>query len=113
MRDLPKTPAYNLVPAHMLPKLPATGDTAEKSDPMVHIKLFDPTGSWTWFIIEYDPEDRVAYGWVCGFEKEFGSFSLAELEQHRGHFGLGIERDLHFKPCRISKLPKRFRPDYL
>lgn len=112
MEKKTSTPAYDLIPDKVLPNLPKTGETAEEQDPVVHVKLFDPTGSWTWFIIEYDPDDRICYGWVCGIEQEFGSFSLAELEEFRGRLALGIERDLHFEPCRVSKLPDPYRPKY-
>ncbi len=33
-----------------------------------------------------------------GFEVEIGSFSLSELQTTKVRFGLGIERDLHFRP---------------
>ncbi len=64
--------------------IPKNGETSEQLDSIVHIKLFDSAGSWTWYVIEYDPDDRICYGWVCGFEQEFGSFSLAEMESIRG-----------------------------
>jgi hypothetical protein len=62
-------------------------------------KLFDPTGSWTWLILNQDPKDPdYLWGIVNGFEVEMGSFSLSELESVKGRFGLGIERDKWFKP---------------
>ena len=60
------------------------------------MKLFDPTGRWTWFIFEYNPETREAFGLVDGFDAELGYFSMAELVAHRGVYGLPIERDLHW-----------------
>jgi len=39
-----------------------------------------------------------------GFEKELGYFSLSELENLRGLFGLKVERDLHFKPIRLKDI---------
>ena len=38
----------------------------EVKDPKVIAKLFDPCGSATWFITEYCPERKLAYGYVCG-----------------------------------------------
>jgi len=62
-------------------------------------KFFDPTGSWTWYVMNQDPNDPdYLWGIVQGFEVEIGSFSLSELQSIRGRFGLGIERDLHFQP---------------
>jgi hypothetical protein len=64
------------------------------------VKLFNPCGAATWLLTEIDPDNEdVAWG-LCdlgmGFP-EFGAVSLKELAAIRGPFGLGIERDLHFK----------------
>jgi hypothetical protein len=68
-------------------------------DATVYVKFFDPTGAATWFATEYDPEQRLFFGWAMLFTKEegeLGYFSLDELESVKGRFGLGIERDMHF-----------------
>jgi len=64
-------------------------------DAIVIAKFFDPTGSWSWFATEYDLEARIFFGYVIGFEQEWGNFSLDELESVRCGLNLGIERDLH------------------
>jgi len=71
------------------------GSDLEKQ--VVVAKFFNPTGTGTWYLINQDPEDP-DYCWgICHiFEWEVGSFSKSELENYRGKFGLGIERDLHF-----------------
>lgn len=62
-------------------------------------KFFDPTSAWTWYLLNQDPEDPdYLWGIVKGNEVEIGSFSLSELQRHRGRFGLGIERDICFRP---------------
>jgi len=68
-------------------------------DQMVVAKFFDPCGSWTWYLMNQDP-DAPDYLWgiVKGFEVEMGSFSLSELQSVRRQFGLGIERDKYFTP---------------
>lgn len=80
------------------------GRQEESPDPIVICKFFDPTGSWTWYATEFDGDDTF-FGYVVGFEKELGYFSLSELSQVRGRFGLGIERDLHFGECKLSEIP--------
>jgi len=35
---------------------------------------------------------------------ELGTFSLDELQDFRGKFGLGIERDLHFKEKTLKEV---------
>jgi hypothetical protein len=77
--------------------LPALGsqDGTPPANVKIHVKFFDPTGSWTWFATEFDGEDTF-FGMVHGFEKELGYFSLTELASVKGALGLGIERDLHY-----------------
>mgnify|MGYP001588483717 FL=1 len=40
------------------------------------------------------------------YNDEWGSFALQELQDFKGQFGLGIERDLHFKETIASELIK-------
>jgi hypothetical protein len=85
------------------------GSQREEKDPTIVAKFFNPTGAGTWYATEYDPHDRIFYGYVSIFgdwNDEWGSFSLQELEQYRGRFGLGIERDMYFEEQRASKIIK-------
>ena len=66
------------------------------------VKLFNPTGGWTWFIAEYDPETRQAFGLVKGLDTEMGNIDMRELVEFRGQYGLPIERDLHWTPCELA-----------
>lgn len=103
-KRLPQT-KMELLPQEIAKKLPAIGATGEVKDPMVQVKFFTPWAGWTWYAIEYDGKD-IFYGWVVGLEKEFGSFSLKELESIEGPFGLWIERDINFDPRPISEVMK-------
>ena len=68
-------------------------------------KFFDPCGSWTWYLMNQDPNDPdYLWGIVKGHEVEMGSFSLSELQSYKGSLGLGIERDLYFTPVIAEKL---------
>ncbi len=68
-------------------------------DQMVVVKFFNPCGSWSWYVMNQDPEDPdYLWGIVDGFAVEMGSFSLSELQSFKGNFGIGIERDLYFTP---------------
>ena len=84
------------------------GRQDESPDPIVVCKFFDPTGSWTWYATEFDGDDTF-FGYVVGFAKELGYFSLRELSEVKGRFGLGIERDLHFDECKLSEIPEYHR----
>ena len=68
-------------------------------------KLFLPSSNWTWYIIELDEADlNTCYGFVDGLEKELGYFTLSELENLKGAFGLKVELDVSFKPTKLSKI---------
>ena len=76
-------------------------------DPLVVCKFFNPCGAGTWLATEYDSERKMFFGYVSILGSpcdEWGYFSLWELEDFKGRFGLGIERDLFFSPCLISKI---------
>lgn len=92
-----------LIPQEILDILPKLGETSGQTDPVAVAKFFYPDFSWTWFAIEFDGKD-IFYGYVKGFEKEFGTFSLKELMENRGKLGCEIERDFYFKPTPVSKL---------
>ena len=84
-------------------KLPALYATENEADPMVWVKFFYPDFSYTWYGIEFDGED-LFFGFVDGDYPELGYFRLLELLSNRGKWGLPIERDLFFTPCRLSAL---------
>jgi len=84
--------------ALMLRGVPAIyAQEGKEDDAIVYVKLFDPCGSWTWFITEWDGEDQV-FGLVRGDCDEYGYFSLAELATIPGPLGIGLEIDVYFLP---------------
>lgn len=70
-------------------------------DALVIARYFSPASNWTWYATEYRPHDRCFFGYVCGFAKEWGYFSLDEMEESQRRPGW-VERDLWFreKPLR-------------
>jgi len=87
-----------------LANVPALGSQDGKGDAAIaFIKLFDPCGSWSWFISEFDPATGEAFGVVHGWEKELGYISLEELANTRGKLGIGIELDMHWTPRALSE----------
>lgn len=87
----------------LLEKLPPLYATEYETDPMVWVKFFYPCCSWTWYATEFDGKD-LFFGYVDGDFPELGYFSLTEMTQTRDKWGLSIERDLSFQPCRLSIL---------
>lgn len=85
-----------------LPKLYSQEDV---EDPIAHVKFFDPCGSFTWFILEYDGED-ILFAFVRSHlcpQGELGYVSVKELQSVRNRFGLGMERDIHWEPRPLSQ----------
>lgn len=70
-----------------------------EGDGTAYVKFFHPFSNWVWYATEFDGENTF-FGLVCGFEKEIGYFSLSELQGIKVH-GLGMERDMHFKPKKV------------
>ena len=85
-----------------LPK-PGSQEGKDPKDVRVIVKFFDPTGSWTWYVVDGEQRedgDWEFFGFVRGFENELGCFTLRELEHAkdglRGLQALPIERDTGF-----------------
>ena len=83
---------------------PLYAQDGKGKEAIAYAKFFDPCSSWTWYATEYDPEDKLFFGLAGTQDKELGYFSLTELERFTNILGLGIERDLHFEPTKLSKL---------
>ena len=120
-----------LLTKELLKKIPPLYTNEEEVDPFVVSKFFMPDGCWTWYVLEgstrepegcgwghncnheplteYNPsrDDILFFGYVVGDYPELGYFSFSELTGLRGSLPLGIERDLSFKPCRLSDLKKQ------
>lgn len=100
----------NLLTAELRAKLPGIYDTEKSEEQMCVCKFFLPEGCWTWYVIEFDPEEELFFGLVDGLEAELGYFSLEELESIRGpRFGLPVERDLYFEPTPLKTILAQVR----
>ena len=95
-----------LLTKDLINKIPALYETEhqEPEDKMIHAKLFTPWTTWTWYVIEFDGEDK-CFGFVKGHDAEFGYFSLREVASIQGPFGLKVERDRHFTPTEVGDMP--------
>ena len=81
-------------------KLPALHSATGKA----FVKWFTPDANWTWYVMEYDPKTGECFGLVDGLEKEFGYFTLNQVQEVRGKFGLPVERDLLFETTDVEEL---------
>lgn len=96
--------ALDLIPDEIANKIPGLYATENQSDPICALRWFTPDSSWTWYVIEYEPNGQLCFGLVDGLQKELGYFSLAEIEHLRGPMGLPVERDLYWSPTPLSEL---------
>jgi DUF2958 family protein len=100
-----------LIPKEIEAILPPFLGQEALDDPIVFLRLFDPCSRYTFLVLEARREpdgDLLLFGFCrspLGPDgDEFGFASLRELETIRGPSGLGIERDLDFKPTPVRGL---------
>ena len=98
-----------LVTKELEKRFKKVGRQEDVKDPVIIAKFFNPAGAGTWYATEYDPKDKIFFGYVSIFEDhndEWGSFSLVELEDYRGPMGIRIERDLYCGEMKFSEIKK-------
>jgi hypothetical protein len=81
-----------------IPTLYATERVGER-DKIVHLRYF--VGACDWWVVEYDPVERLALGYVCLGDpqmSEWGYIPLVELAEIYRPPLLIVERDLHWTP---------------
>jgi hypothetical protein len=88
--------------------VPALGAEANKGmDAIARVKVFNPCGASTWFIIEWNGDEDL-YGYIVSdrFFTGFGRMSLAEMANFKGPLGIGLEMDMGFKPAPLREALK-------
>jgi len=94
-----------LIPREIEDKIPHLYATEKQQDPIAYVKLF--LDGWTWYITELSIDKDICFGYVVSpFGSELGYFSLHEIQEVIGSLGLGVERDLYFKPTQLSAIKK-------
>ena len=94
-----------LIPQEIKNKIPKLYETEEQNDPIAYVKLF--LDGWTWYITELSIDNNICFGYVISpFESELGYFSLNEIKSIKGSLGLGVERDISFKPTALAIIRK-------
>lgn len=90
------------------------GDTSQKQPDQIDViaKFFNPMGAGTWYCYEYNPDDRIFWGFANLGDPAFaecGTISLDELESVRLPLGLSIERDMYFPPMKLSEVIEKVK----
>ncbi|MGN1172836.1 MAG: DUF2958 domain-containing protein [Muribaculaceae bacterium] len=85
-------------------KYPLYSQENEGRNAKVLAKFFLPSTSCTWYVTEAERQgdDWLFFGYVEMFEGELGYFTLSQLQQARGRFGLRVERDMYFTPVKTT-----------
>lgn len=97
----------NLIPKELIEEMniPKLYETEDIADPIAFVKLF--LDGWTWYITEISIDKDIAFGYVVSpFESELGYFSINEIQTIKNSLGIVVERDLYFKPCKLSTIKK-------
>ncbi len=98
----------NLLPDELKAQLPALYSQEHEQDPMVYAHFFHPfVPNMAWYATEGEQrgDDFLFFGWVYSDFPELGYFVLSEM-QEISILGVGIERDLHFTPMRLSEVKR-------
>ena len=103
-----------LVPKEIDATLPPLYSQENVPNPVAVLKLFDPCGRYTFFVLEgrREPDGDLLFFGFCRSPlgpdcDELGYTSRRQLESVRRPLGLGFERDLYFKPTPLSKIRGR------
>lgn len=91
-------------------QIPQLGTIENEKNPQIIAHLFNPMGVGDWYIIEGEKDennDWMFYGLVDLQFREYGYFTLKELEDIQLQYGLKIERDLYWTPKTIHELETR------
>lgn len=61
-----------------LPKLYET-ENVKTDNKVLQMKFMEVNSGWEWYLTEFDAKKKIAFGFVKGFEDEWGYFSLVEM----------------------------------
>lgn len=102
-----------LITKDLIKKFEDVGSQEGNPDPIVIMKIFNPTGAGTWYCTELHNQS-LFFGFVTMGDPdlaEWGYFGLWELQSMKiPPFWLGLERDLYFSPKPASQIPEIKRP---
>lgn len=96
---------HQLVPNSLARKLPAIYSQEGEADPIVWVKLFSPYTGAVWYLTEYDPAEKQAFGWAdLGMGGgELGYIAVDQLEGLNKRGLPLVERELYWTPQPLSK----------
>jgi hypothetical protein len=85
---------------------PLYSQEGKGDEAVVYVKMFNPAGSGTWLLLEWDGTDE-AFSFCTGTQfDEYGYLSLKEMAFLPGPLGIGIEIDTGFRPKTLKEAKK-------
>ena len=89
----------------VLAQMPALYSTEkeEEEEHLFRMRFYHPLAQWSWYAVEYDPEDKVFFGWMDGEFQEWGYFHLLEMA-FLDVRGVRMMWDVDFMPVRFGEL---------
>lgn len=90
---------------NQLAKYPLYSQDSKGENAVAICKFF--LQGYTWYVLEANKignDDFEFFGIVDGQYKEYGYFTLSQLQNLRGRFGLTVERDIYFSPTEIKNI---------
>ena len=90
-----------------LKKFPLGSQDGKGDDAEIIVKFFNPCGAGTWWVLEAEQRedgDWEFFGIAEIYEREYGYFTLSELQSIQLPFGLTIERDMYFDNKRVKDI---------
>lgn len=98
--------SFEFFPKELRKKMPRLYETEgiPIDEKIVWVRFICPWNEWEFYGVEYDPREKLFFGYIRGDFDKWGYFSLEELKEMEGPFGLKIERDLYFEPITFNQL---------
>ena len=98
---------HKLLDRETLNRLPPLYSQENVKDPVVQAKFFSPYGDATWYATEYDPQEKMFFGYVSMHgDGELGYFSFDDLANAQRRGLPLVERDRYFEPAPLSEVKK-------
>ena len=98
-----------------LGKYPLYSQDGKKEEAICQAKFFLCIGAWSWFILEADIENNIAYVITINGsgEGEYGYISLNELQELTTKSGLTVERYTSFSPTPLKDIDNEYLKKFL
>ena len=98
-----------------LEKYPLYSQDGKKEDAICLAKFVICVGTWSWYILEANLDEGIAYGIAItgNGEGEYGYINLSELQGLRTKSGIAMERDIFFAPTPLKDIDDEYLQSFL